>query len=41
MLMRETLGEQVFDKYLEIKKTEWEEFQRSVTDWEFDRYKNL
>jgi glutamine synthetase len=40
-LMRETLGEHVFDKYLEIKKTEWEEFQRSVTDWEFDRYKNL
>ena len=40
-LMRETLGEHVFSKYLEIKKTEWEEFQRSVTDWELDRYKNL
>lgn len=40
-LMRETLEEHVFNKYLEIKKTEWEEFQRSVTDWELDRYKNL
>ncbi|MDH5437314.1 MAG: glutamine synthetase family protein [Candidatus Bathyarchaeota archaeon] len=40
-LMRETLGEHVFNKYLEIKKTEWEEFQRSITDWELDRYKNL
>ncbi|NIR88090.1 glutamine synthetase [Candidatus Bathyarchaeota archaeon] len=40
-LMRETLGEHAFNKYLEIKRTEWEEFQRSVTDWELDRYKNL
>lgn len=40
-LMRETLGEHVFNKYLETKKAEWEEFQRSVTDWELDRYKNL
>ncbi len=40
-LMKETLGEHAFNKYLEIKKTEWEEFQRSVTDWELDRYKNL
>jgi len=40
-LMRETLGEHAFNKYLEIKKTEWEEFQRSVTDWELDRYKDV
>jgi len=40
-LMKETLGEHVFNKYLEIKKTEWEEYQRSITDWELDRYKDL
>ncbi len=40
-LMKDTLGEHMFNKYLEIKKTEWKEFQRSVTDWELDRYKNL
>jgi len=40
-LMRDTLGEHMFNKYLEIKETEWKEFQRSVTDWELDRYKNL
>ena len=39
--MRETLGEHVFNKYLEIKSTEWNEFQRSITDWELDRYRVL
>jgi glutamine synthetase len=39
--MRETLGEHVFDKCLEIKTTEWKEFQRDVTDWELNRYENL
>jgi glutamine synthetase len=39
--MRETLGAHVFDKYLEIKTTEWNEFQKSVTDWELTRYGNL
>jgi len=40
-LMKETLGEHVFNKYLEAKMTEWNEFQRSVTDWELNKYKNL
>jgi len=39
--MRETLGEHVFNKYLEIKTTEWNAFQKSVTNWEIDRYKDL
>ncbi len=36
-----TLGEHAFDKYLEVKLTEWEGFRRSVTDWETERYRNL
>ena len=40
-LMKETLGEHVFNKYLEIKTTEWSEFQKSVTDWELERYRDL
>ncbi len=40
-LAEETLGEHAFKKYIEVKLTEWNEFQRSVTDWEFDRYRNL
>ncbi|MFQ5758344.1 MAG: glutamine synthetase family protein [Candidatus Bathyarchaeia archaeon] len=39
--MKETLGEHVFNKYLEIKTTEWGEFQKGVTDWEISRYKDL
>ncbi len=39
--LRETLGEHVFNKYLEIKTTEWKEFQRSVTNWELNRYRDL
>jgi glutamine synthetase len=39
--MRETLGDHVFNKYLEIKTTEWGEFHNSVTDWEINRYKDL
>jgi glutamine synthetase len=40
-LMKETLGEHAFSKYLEIKTAEWSEFQKSVTDWELERYRDL
>jgi len=40
-LMRETLGDHAFNKYLEIKTMEWNEFQRSVTDWELNKYRDL
>ena len=40
-LVRETMGEHSFEKYLRVKSVEWGEFQRSVTDWEVSRYRNL
>ena len=40
-LMKETLGDHAFNKYLEIKTIEWNEFQRSVTDWESNKYRDL
>ncbi len=40
-LAKEALGEHTFRKYFEVKSTEWSEFQRSVTDWELSRYRNL
>lgn len=40
-LAKETLGEHTFHKYLGVKSAEWNEFQRSVTDWEVERYQNL
>lgn len=39
--MKESLGNHVFTKYLELKKAEWTTFQRSITDWERDRYIDL
>jgi glutamine synthetase len=39
--MKQTLGEHVFNKYLDIKMTEWKEFQRNVTDWELEKYRDL
>lgn len=40
-LVEETLGEHTFRKYIEVKAREWSEFQRSVTNWELNKYKNL
>ncbi|MGB9133996.1 MAG: glutamine synthetase family protein [Candidatus Bathyarchaeia archaeon] len=40
-LVEKTLGNHTFARYLEVKTTEWREFQRSVTDWEVNRYREL
>jgi len=40
-LARETLGDHTFQKYIDVKSTEWRDFQKSVTDWEHKRYRNL
>jgi glutamine synthetase len=37
-LMRETLGEHVFNAFVENKKIEWERYRTQVTDWERERY---
>ena len=40
-LMKETLGEHMFSKYIETKSAEWNEFQKSVTDWELEKYRDI
>jgi len=40
-LMKETLGEHVFGKYIETKTAEWNEFKKSTTDWELEKYRDL
>lgn len=35
---RETLGEHTFNKYLDAKMKEWDEFRLQVTQWELDKY---
>lgn len=37
-LVRRTLGEHTFNKYLEAKMKEWDEFRLQVTQWELDKY---
>ncbi len=37
-LIRETLGKHIFDKYVEHKSEEWNEYKIRVTQWEIDRY---
>jgi len=40
-LMRETLGDHIFNKFIEYKTKEWEEFKKTVTEWEINRYINI
>jgi len=37
-LLREALGDHVYNKYLEAKRREWDEFRITVTEWEIKRY---
>ena len=37
-LVLRALGEHAFDRYVEIKRREWEEYRVQVTQWELDRY---
>ncbi|WDT94629.1 type I glutamate--ammonia ligase [Thermoleophilum album] len=37
-LVLRTLGEHIFNRYIEIKRQEWEEYRVQVTQWELDRY---
>ena len=37
-LMREALGDHVFDRYTTAKMNEWDEYTKQVTAWEIDNY---
>jgi len=37
-LVLRTLGEHMFNRYVEIKRREWEDYRVQVTRWELDRY---
>lgn len=39
-LVRNVLGDIIFEKYAEAKKEEWRQYSTSVTDWELHRYLN-
>src|ERR671927_923108 len=37
-LVLRTLGEHIFNRYVEIKRQEWEDYRIQVSRWELDRY---
>jgi len=37
-LMREVLGDHIFNNFLYVKRKEWEEYRMQVTKWEIDKY---
>jgi glutamine synthetase len=39
-LMRDVLGDHIFDHFLEAKRAEWDSYIRHVSRWEIDRYLN-
>jgi glutamine synthetase len=39
-LIKETLGEHTYHKYIEAKKEEWYRYRSQVTDWEINEYLN-
>jgi glutamine synthetase len=37
-LMKEILGEHIFENFITVKQKEWDAFRSYVTKWEIDRY---
>ncbi|MDW8319415.1 MAG: type I glutamate--ammonia ligase [Anaerolineae bacterium] len=40
-LMREALGDHIYERYIEAKRLEWDEYRISVSKWELDRYLSI
>jgi glutamine synthetase len=37
-LFREVLGAEIVDEFIKLKRMEWVEYSRHVSDWEIQRY---
>ncbi len=37
-LLQDVLGEHLFERYIDVKEKEWDEFKKQVTNWEIDTY---
>jgi glutamine synthetase len=37
-LMRRAFGDHIFDNYVKLKRTEWDDYRVQLTQWELDRY---
>jgi glutamine synthetase len=38
MVLRDTLGEEIFSTFMRAKREEWEEYRVRVTDWEVEKF---
>ena len=37
-LAKQALGRHIFDRYIELKRKEWDEYRVQLTSWELERY---
>jgi glutamine synthetase len=37
-VIQEALGEHVYERFVEAKREEWDEYRTQVTPWELERY---
>ena len=37
-LMKRALGNHIHERYVEIKRSEWDDYRVQLTQWELDRY---
>ena len=37
-LVRKALGPHIFDRYVELKRAEWDEYRVQLTEWELKKY---
>jgi glutamine synthetase len=37
-LVRKALGPHIFDRYVELKRQEWNEYRVQLTPWELEKY---
>jgi len=40
-LIKEILGEHIYEKFLKMKRAEWDEYNTQVTRWERQKYENI
>jgi glutamine synthetase len=40
-LVLRTLGEHMFNRFIEIKRKEWDDYRVQVSRWELDRYLSI
>jgi len=38
ILLKDTLGEHIFDNFLHVKRHQWDNYRTQVTQWELDKY---